>query len=110
MHLPFLPILLHSAFLNVIFITPDYNIFIIHHQVGHVHTHTYTQPVHTILCFVYNQPANAGDIRDPGSIPGWGRSPGGGRGNLLQYSCSGNHMDRGAWGLQFRGSQRVRHN
>ena len=32
-----------------------------------------------------------------GSVPGWGRSPGGGHGNLLQYSCLENPMDRGAW-------------
>ena len=44
-----------------------------------------------------NQPANAGDIRDAGSIPGSGRSPGRGHGNPLQYSCLENHMDRGAW-------------
>ena len=37
---------------------------------------------------------NAGD---PGSIPGWGRSPGEGSGNPLQYSCLENPMDRGAW-------------
>ena len=37
---------------------------------------------------------NAGDL---GSIPGSGRSPGGGHGNPLQYSCLGNSMDRGAW-------------
>ena len=36
---------------------------------------------------VKNPPASAGDIRNAGSIPGWGRSPGGGRGNLFQYSC-----------------------
>ena len=41
--------------------------------------------------------ANAGDIRDTGSIPGSGRSPGGGHGNLLQYSCLENPMDREAW-------------
>ena len=46
---------------------------------------------------VKNPPANAGDIRDAGSIPGSGRSPGGGNGNLLQYSCLENPMDRGAW-------------
>ena len=34
---------------------------------------------------------------DPGLIPGWGRSPGVGNGNPLQYSCLGSHMDRGAW-------------
>ena len=42
-------------------------------------------------------PANAGDARDLGSIPGSGRSPGGGNGNPLQYSCLENSMDRGAW-------------
>jgi len=39
----------------------------------------------------------AGDIRDMGSIPQSGRSPGGGNGNLLQYPCLENPMDRGAW-------------
>ena len=47
---------------------------------------------------VKNPHANSGDIRDVGSIPGLGRSPGGGHGNLLQYSCLENPMDRGAWG------------
>ena len=46
---------------------------------------------------VKNPPANAGDIRDVGSIPGLGRSPGGGYGNPLQYSCLENPKDRGAW-------------
>ena len=41
-------------------------------------------------------PANAGDIRDVGSIPGSGRSPGEGNGNPLQYPCLENSMDRGA--------------
>ena len=45
---------------------------------------------------VKNPPANAGDIRDVGSIPGMGRSPGGGHGNPLQYSCLENPMDKGA--------------
>ena len=44
-----------------------------------------------------NLPVNAEDIRDAGSIPGSGRSPGGGNGNPLQYSCLENPMDRGAW-------------
>ena len=43
---------------------------------------------------VKNQPANAGDSH---LIPGSGRSPREGNGNLLQYSCLGNPMDRGAW-------------
>ena len=42
-------------------------------------------------------PAIAGDVRDLGSIPGLGRSPGGGHGNPLQCSCLENPMDRGAW-------------
>ena len=46
---------------------------------------------------VKNSPANAGDVRDADVIPGPGRSPGGGHGNLLQYSCLENPMDRGAW-------------
>ena len=45
---------------------------------------------------VKNPPANAGDVRDAGSVPGWGRSPGGGDGNPLQYSCMENFMDTGA--------------
>ena len=44
---------------------------------------------------VKNLPANAGDVREPGSIPGSGRSPGGGHDNSLQYSCLENPMDRG---------------
>ena len=46
---------------------------------------------------VKNPPASAGDVRDAGSIPGSGRSPGGGHGNPLQHSCLGNPVDRGAW-------------
>jgi len=42
-----------------------------------------------------NSPANAGAVRDTGSIPESGRSPGGGNGNLLQYPCLENPMDRG---------------
>ena len=44
-----------------------------------------------------NLPANAGDMREVGSIPGLGRSPGGGHGSPLQYSCLENPMERGAW-------------
>ena len=47
---------------------------------------------------------NAGDTGDLGSVPGSGRSPGGGKGNPLQYSCLENPMDRGAGGLQSMGS------
>ena len=46
---------------------------------------------------ITNSPANAGDIRDAGSVPGLGRSPGGGHGNPLQHSCLENPMDREPW-------------
>ena len=46
---------------------------------------------------VKNPPSNAGDIKEVDSIPGSGRSPEGGHGNPLQYSCLDNPMNRGAW-------------
>ena len=49
-----------------------------------------------VVLVVKNPPAHAGDRRDAGSIPESGRSPGGGHGNSLQYSCLENPMDRGA--------------
>ena len=66
------------------------------------YTHRHTQ-VHTdrgtsqVVLLVKSLPANAGDLRDTGSIHGSGRSPGGGHGIPLQYSCQGNPKDRGAW-------------
>ena len=59
---------------------------------------------------VKNTPANAGDIRDVGLIPGSGRSPGGGHGNSLQYSCLENSMDRGVWWVQVQKGCRVNQN
>ena len=50
-----------------------------------------------MVLVVKNLPANAGDVRDVGSIPGWGRSPGEEHGNPFLYSCLENPMDRGAW-------------
>ena len=50
-----------------------------------------------VVLVVVNASANAGDVRNAGSIPGLRRSPGGGHGNPLQYSCLENPMDRGAW-------------
>ena len=50
-----------------------------------------------VVLVIKNLPANAGDIRDTGSVPELGRSPGEGHGNPLQYSCLENPMDRGAW-------------
>ena len=52
------------------------------------------------MLVVKNLPASAGDIKDMGSIPRLGRSPGGGHGNPLQYSCLENLMNRGTDGLQ----------
>ena len=52
---------------------------------------------------VKNPPAKAGGARDMGLIPGSGRSPGVGNGNLPQYSCLGNPMDRGAWRAMVHG-------
>ena len=46
---------------------------------------------------VTKPPANAGDVKDVGSIPGSGRFPGGEHGNPLQYSCMENLINRGAW-------------
>ena len=56
-----------------------------------------------VATVVKNPPANAGDVKDAGSIPGSGRSPGGGHGNPLQYSCLENPMDRGAWQATLHG-------
>ena len=50
-----------------------------------------------MVLVIKNSPANAEDIRDAGSIPGLGRSPGGGHGNPFLYSYLENPMDRGAW-------------
>ena len=50
-----------------------------------------------VTLVVNNSPANAGDLRDVGLIPGSGRSPGGGHDNSLQYSCLENPIERGAW-------------
>ena len=59
---------------------------------------------------VENPPGEVGDTRGTSSVPGLGRSPEGGNGNLLQYALWDNPMDRGAWQATSMGSQRVRHN
>ena len=56
-----------------------------------------------VALVVKNPPANAGDVKDVGSIPGSRRSPGGGRGDPLQYSCLENLMDNGAWWATIHG-------
>ena len=57
---------------------------------------------------VKNLPANTGDVREAGSIPGLGRFPGEGNGDLLQYSCLENSMDRGAWQATDHGDTKSR--
>ena len=56
-----------------------------------------------VALVVKNPPANAGNLRYVGLISEWGRSPGGGHGNPLQYSCLDNPMDREAWRAMVRG-------
>ena len=56
---------------------------------------------------VKSPPANAGEVRDAGSIPGLGGSPRGGHGNPLQYSCLENPMDRGAWQAAVHGHKEL---
>ena len=62
-----------------------------------------------VVLVIKNPPANAGDIRVWGSIPGSGRSSEGGHGNPLQYSCLENPMDRGVWWTTVSGTKSVRH-
>ena len=62
-----------------------------------VYTHTHIHGTSQVTLVVINLLANAEGIRDKGSIPGSGRSAGGGHGNPIQYSCLENSMDRGAW-------------
>ena len=57
-----------------------------------------------IVLVVRNLAANAGDTRDAGSVPGWGRPPAGGNGNPLQSSCLENSMDRGVWWATVHGA------
>ena len=60
-------------------------------------SNTHTQASQVVL-LVKNPPASEGDRRDVGSMPGSGRSPGGGHGNPLEYSCLENPwIERGAW-------------
>ena len=62
----------------------------------------FVDPLASVMGFpgglvVKESSCNAGALKDAGSIPGWGRSPGGGHGNPLQHSCLENPVDRGAW-------------
>ena len=88
---------------NNIFLTHLYTFALTLHE---AHSLESTFPIEPLLYFhlaslvagmVKNLPANAGDTRDTGLIPGFGRSPGEGNGNMFQYSCLESSMDRGAW-------------
>ena len=57
-----------------------------------------------VVLVVKNPPANVGDAVDEGSVPGWGRPPGGGHGNPLQCSCLQNSVDSGAWRATIHGA------
>ena len=61
-----------------------------------------------VALVVKNLPANVEDIRDTGSTPGSGRSPGGGHGNPFHYSCLEHPMDRGAWWATIHGVTKSR--
>ena len=61
-------------------------------------TVSYSFGASQVALMVKKLPANAGDIKDSSSIPGFGKSPGGGHGNPLQCSCLEKSMDRRAWG------------
>ena len=63
-----------------------------------------------VVLVVKNLPSNARDARDTSLIPGSGRYPGEGNGNLFQYFCLENSMDREAWQAKSMGSQRIGHN
>ena len=63
-----------------------------------------------VALVVKNLHANTVDARDESSIPRLGRSPGGGHGDSLQYSCLENPMDEESGGLRSMGSHRIRHN
>ena len=77
-----------------------------------VHIHIYIVYIYMasqVVLVIKNLPANIGDVRDKGSLPGLGRSPVEGHGNSLQYSCLKNPMDREPCKLQSMGLQRVVH-
>ena len=61
-----------------------------------IYTHKPNRRASQVTLVVKSLPANVGDVRDAGYVAGLGRSPGGGHGNPLQYSCLENPMDRGA--------------
>ena len=79
------------------FLTQGSNLGLLHWQMDSLPLSLQGSPTVQVALVVKNPPDNAGGVRDTGLIPGWGRSPGGGHGNPLHYSCLENSMDRGAW-------------
>ena len=78
----------------------SFNFFVIWRLVAvswHINFWTSKARASQVVLVVKKLPANAGDLRVTGLIPGLGRSPGGGHGNPFQYSCLENPMDREAW-------------
>ena len=59
-----------------------------------------------VMLVIKSPPANAGDLKNVGSVPGWGRSHRAGHGSPFQYSCPENPMDRGAWWAYCRWSHK----
>ena len=74
-----------------------YNGILLSHKKKKNNSHLQQQRASQVALGVKNVPANAEDVGDAGSIPGSGRSPGGGHGNRRQYSYLKNPMGRGAW-------------
>jgi len=92
--MPFLPQLRELAGKGTPSIDNNCNLYIIFTMCQALFQAPYTYIGFSGGSVLKNPLANAEDL---GSIPGWGRSPREGNGNLLQYSCLGNPMDRGAW-------------
>ena len=88
-----------SVFLNFLamFLSLSLSFFSLYDTYYHLIGLTYYIRASQVALVVKNLPANAGDLRHVGSIPGLGRSPGGGHGNPLQYLCLENPTDREAW-------------
>ena len=87
-----------------------YNGILLSHKKKKNNRHLQQQRASQVALGVKNVPANAEDVGDAGSIPGSGRSPGGGHGNRLQYSYLKNPMERGTCRPQSMGLQRAGHN
>ena len=78
---------------------------VFHHKMMSFHTGRYIARAFWVALVVKNPPASAGDVSAAGSIPGWERSPGGGHGNPLRYSCLENPRQEEPGGLHSKGLQ-----